>query len=273
MKRSKAKARTCPVCQFSTLTEKKFDLHVQESHGTDTGSFYVLHLLSNVRPTCACGCGSDTKWCGWQHGFSSVVKGHNARISSSFSDPVCAAKMAEKREKGYREGKYSVWNKGLTGNDDERIRAMHTKASATVTQRYLDGDAVSWWKSDPEKACAAAEKISATKKENFRIGKTVPWSKGLTKQEDERLQRCSERISASTSRREWGVRFTPEEVREKLSSVNFLMVTDEKEYRSYRAQLLEFECRSCGHKQEKTLRGLVNAPYCSNCNPAPPSKG
>ncbi len=113
----------CPLCDFTTKHEKRFNIHLFESHQiTDTQQFYDEHILKSSRPQCACGCGQHQKWYGMKKGYASkFVMGHNARIYTSFTNKTTIEKMKLTRADGLKSGRIKIWNAGLTKETDERL--------------------------------------------------------------------------------------------------------------------------------------------------------
>jgi hypothetical protein len=96
---SQYKTCQCPFCSFSSKQEKRFYAHLHDEHSvTDVQELYVKHVLLGVAVLCGCGCGQVPTWNGWKHGFTSkFLRGHNASIETSFTDPEVIKKSVAKR--------------------------------------------------------------------------------------------------------------------------------------------------------------------------------
>jgi len=150
------KAIVCYICSKQYKQEKRFLVHLNTDHEiSDYESKYVDLYLDGIVPTCQCSseCSEPIKWAGWKKGYlSKYVRGHNARIDSCFADKTVQAKMIAKRAQGYKDGKYKVWNDGLTKNTDERVFKSAKKTSETYTKKAEAGEILDWRIKDPVKA-------------------------------------------------------------------------------------------------------------------------
>jgi len=262
----------CQLCAKDFGQEVGFLRHVADVHGLqpDEELYVTWTLVPAVKPTCACGCGQVVKWNGWKKGYTSkYLRGHNAASDTVFADPVRAKEFAEKRAKGYADGKYSSWNKGLTKENDPRIQVIADKISASLIEGYASGSIVDWHALDPDKARAAVAKQSATKAARFASGELVPWNKGETKETNPIIAAAAVKIAAQYTRPNAGARIKLDQVKERIDAHadKFTAVSDLSEYTTRRVARLKFRCTVCGTEQSKSLAMLEECPVCFTCHP------
>jgi len=229
MPRSSIKIQ-CPKCKFSCDHERKFINHLQSEHkiSGDLDSYLDIHYGGKIQ-RCDCGCGERLTWSGWKRGFSSrFLRGHNARVKSSFDDKNLQRKMADKRRSGYRSGKYKVWNDGLTKETDERVRRSSEKAGKTTRDQYENEGRVPWQIKDPDRW----EKIRDRCQSKFRL---------TTDEILERIDRLP---------------------------LNVEVISDlDREYKKRQTTLIQFKCLDCSNYFEKTLKNIEDTPRCFSCYP------
>jgi hypothetical protein len=179
------KVVVCPLCSLKFKQEKRFYEHLLSKHSIDDPEkLYIERECGGKAPTCQCSddCNEALKWSGWKHGYTSkFVRGHNAKIQSSFKDPEFHKKASEKRVKGYADGTLKSWNDGLTKETDERIASSAKKIKNTLNDGYRTGRLVDWRLNNPKKAREVASKISHTKKRLFASGALKSWNEGTAK--------------------------------------------------------------------------------------------
>lgn len=181
---------SCPLCEEKFKQEKKFFSHCLEQHNvSDVEELYVNTFLAGQRPTCGCGCGTLMKWLGWREGYNSkFVRGHNAIVETCFSNPEKMSEIVAKRIKGYSEGKFSTWNKGLTKETSEKIKQSAEKAQKTLQENYASGQYVSWQTGLTKETNESLRKSSETKKQKLKTGESKVWNQGLTKESKGQLE-------------------------------------------------------------------------------------
>src|SRR3990167_888953 len=268
---------SCPFCTFTSKHEKKLYKHLESKHSIiDVEMCYVTHVLKqSSKPSCACSddCNETINWAGWKKGYQATyVRGHNARVYTAFANPDVIQAATQKRVQGYAEGKYAVWNAGLTKETDERIASSSQKISKTLNEGYASGRIIDWHVKDPQKAISAQAKMSKTKKQNHASGKTVPWNKGLTASTDPRMRKIGNSISVVYDNREAGRRLSMDELTQRAIELKGVkMLTPLEEYRSKHSQQLEFKCLKCERKYTALLRQAEGFPLCRVCHPRPPT--
>ena len=259
----------CPVCkEFASKQKKKFYNHLLESHGLDPEEAYIKFELFGKEFTCSCGCGCRPKWNGWSEGYTSYIRGHNARISSAFSDPAVTKRCVEKRMKSYRAGKYRVWSTGLTKENSETLRASAEKKSKTLLDGYRSGRIVSWQKGLTKDTDSRLARMSQTKREMFNSGSLVSWNEGLTKETDSRVAVAAKKISTKYKERLAGKRLSPGIVRERIELSGFTLL--EEDYINKRESMLVVKCNVCDTVQNRTLYSLEKSFGCFTCKPKEP---
>lgn len=263
---------SCPLCDLQSKQEARFYSHLLAVHSVDDPeACYVQHVLGGIRPTCQCssGCPEPILWKGWKKGYTSrYVRGHNARIDTVFGRPEFVEQSVKKRLQGFAEGRYRVWNDGLTKETDDRVAAMSVKIGGTLNEGYASGRLVDWRVGNPEKAADAARKISMTQKDRYARRAIVTWNDGLTKETNASLLRASQKISLRYERRSAGRRMTIDELVEramKLDGIELLTPTDD--YRNMYSQKLLFRCLMCGVEIAKTFSAMETTPRCFACHP------
>ncbi len=264
---------SCPKCHETFGQETRFLSHLTIVHGIDDYLALYLEIYhKNIHLTCCCSqqCQEKLPWSGWKKGFvSKYTRGHNARIDSAYLNPDKQREMAKKRSDGYASGQYSVWNKGLTKETSEKVAAASVTISATLQEGYSSGRFSDWRKSDPEKAKAAAGKMSVTKKEMFADGVLVPWNLGLTKETNSSIMSATKKIKARYEKPDAGRRIKSRELETRINihSDKFRLVSLLEDYRTRRVDRLKFLCKKCGAEQMKSLAMLEESPVCFSCSP------
>ena len=117
-----------------TRCERKFEklvslsIHFRSAHESTAKQLYVELYCEGVEPTCACGCGEETKFHSIKTGFSEYKWGHASRINNNWGHNKSAIENAKKeRNKLLMQGKIQIWNKGLTKETDERVATYTEK--------------------------------------------------------------------------------------------------------------------------------------------------
>ena len=263
----------CPKCEASFGQEIKFISHLTTAHEIDDPErFYAEIFLDGKTPTCACSheCEIPIPWSCWKKGYTSkYARGHNARVESTYSSPERQAEFAVKRRAGYAAGKYVVWNKGLSKESDERVKAQAAAIAKSLNEGYSSGSIVDWRVDNEEKALSVAKKCSETKKQMYADGIIESWNKGKTKLTDERLKLISDKIAQKyINNPEMGNRIKQKNLKNRLEKYpNFALASDINDYKKRRVDRLTFKCNTCGNLQEKSLAMLEDTPICFSCHP------
>ncbi len=264
----------CPKCELSFGQESRFYEHLKNSHNiSDTLALYLETFYGSEHPRCRCSsaCDSTLSWAGWKKGFTSnYVRGHNAKVSSVYLDKSRQSEFAQKRKEGYASGQYSVWNKGLTKENSEKVAKMSAAISSTLQAGYSSGRIVDWREADPVMASSAAAKCSATKKIKFEAGELKSWNVGLTKHDHPSLMIVSKKISEyrknCTDPRRYDLSALIEIIEPILKENELELITPLDEYKN-KYQRLTFSCKTCCSTMEKNLMMLKSCPRCFSCQP------
>jgi hypothetical protein len=112
----------CLYCDKEFADFRKLSRHAVRAHNTGCDRFYVDYYLNGVWPSCKCGCGKPVVWAYAVKGFRSFVQGHQSRVHNNWGHNKTARKKSiDTRRERFASGEISVWNKGLTC-DDERVK-------------------------------------------------------------------------------------------------------------------------------------------------------
>lgn len=257
----------CPIagCGFSSRQEKKLIDHVSSSHDLDPEALYIDHVLAGAAPVCGCGCGSKPAWLGWKAGHSKLLRGHNARIYTAFSNPEIIKKCVISRIEGHQDGRHQPWNTGLSTANDPRLAASREKASKTLKELYSSGKLTSWQTGLCAENDPRLRKSSETKKANFASGVTKSWNKGLTKETNEALSSAAQKISIAYNKRLMGKRLSSDEIETRIDTIGFDLVDDN--YKSRKGSHLSVRCRKCHGIQQRTLYSIESTEKCFLCSP------
>lgn len=263
----------CPSCESTFAQESRFLDHLTDAHGiVDHLQLYLDTFCGGVHRTCECSpsCTEKLTWSGWKKGFvSKFIRGHNARVDSVYLDADRQSEFATKRSIGYRDGRYSVWNTGLTKDTSDKLAAIAKKISISLAAAHASGSIVDWRGVDPERAASVAATISKKKKAAYASGECVPWNVGLTKENNASLASASKKISERYDLPEAGRRLGPEELftRIDVHADKFRLVSSIDDYRRRRVERMTFVCVNCGAEQQKSLAMLEESPICFSCKP------
>lgn len=263
----------CSKCDETFGQESGFLKHLTDVHTIENHLQHYLDIhFDGVHPTCSCSetCQEKLSWAGWKKGFTSkYVRGHNARVDSVYLNPDKQVEFAQKRSEGYKQGKYSVWNSGLTKQSSEKVAAASAKISSSLKEGYDTGKITDWHVLNPEKAIQVAKKVSETKKRMYASGELVPWNLGLTKDVNNSLLKSSISISENYKNNldASAKRLSPDEVESRINETGiFDLLSNPKEYRN-KYQKLRLKCRNCRSIQLKNMMMIEATPICHVCHP------
>lgn len=263
----------CSKCDETFGQESRFLEHLTDVHSIENHLQHYLDIhFDGVHPTCSCNeaCQEKLNWMGWKKGFTSkYVRGHNARVDSVYLNPDKQVEFAQKRSEGYKQGKYSVWNSGLTKQSSEKVAAASVKISSSLKEGYDTGKITDWHVLNPEKAIQVAKKVSETKKRRYASGELVPWNLGLTKDVSNSLLKSSISISENYKNNldASAKRLSPDEVESRINETGiFDLLSNPKEYRN-KYQKLRLKCRNCQSIQLKNMMMIEATPVCHVCHP------
>ena len=128
----------CPCCDYHNTDLNSLRIHCSKKHKLSSKDLYInLFIGDNPIPTCACGCGQETRFKTLQLGFNNIVKGHNARIDNPYTRKDIQKKSQATRRQMWKDGEIKTWCEGKTKESDPRIAAMSKKISKTIRSNKL----------------------------------------------------------------------------------------------------------------------------------------
>lgn len=186
---------TCKECNREFKSLDSLRRHRKQKHDVNAEQTYIDYMLNGVNPKCKCGCNEKPKYLGIDTGFSEYIRGHAARINNNWGHNKKALdKSHATQKKMHEDGILTVWNKGLT-IDDERVRdnitktmsnpergANISKALSGVEKSEEHKDSISKaavirWANQEERDKQASRLIANLIKNNYRNKKTKLESK------------------------------------------------------------------------------------------------
>lgn len=133
----------CSECDFQIENINSLRIHASKKHGISSEDLYIQVVLKGIKPTCECGCGSDTKFNGLVNGYSKFAWGHASKVNNNWGHNKEAFKKSLiTRRKMWENGEIQGWCKGLT-KEDPRIASiiekMNTPERSKKISRSLTG--------------------------------------------------------------------------------------------------------------------------------------
>lgn len=120
----------CKECDLEFESLDSLRRHRSQKHGINAKQTYIDYILNGEEPKCKCGCGYKTNFLSIDKGFVDYIRGHAARVNNNWGhNPEANRKSHETQKKMYSDGSLSIWNKGLT-IDDDRVRDNINKIMA-----------------------------------------------------------------------------------------------------------------------------------------------
>lgn len=127
---------TCPSadCTYQNESLNSLRIHCQKKHKLPSADMIVAVLHNGVWPLCECGCGEKLKYKNFASGFGRLKRGHINRIPghNTFHQPGSSEKMSATLRRRYANDEIQPWNKGLTGETDQRLVDYGKKCSVTI---------------------------------------------------------------------------------------------------------------------------------------------
>lgn len=113
----------CKICNQKLKNAQSLSAHCRTKHKMTSEDVYIEYFLNGVRPTCTCGCGETPNYLGIYKGFVKYIQGHASRINNNWGHNTEALRKShETQKKMYESGELVVWNKGLTKENDDRVK-------------------------------------------------------------------------------------------------------------------------------------------------------
>jgi hypothetical protein len=145
----------CPDCEFEIKNINSLRIHASKKHNASSEDLYIKVILQGNKPTCACGCGSETKFNGLVTGYSKFVWGHASKVNNNWGhNKEAFEKSLVTRRKMWENGEIQGWCKGLT-KEDPRIAAIVEKMNTPERSQKISKSLTGKTKSESHK-----EKIS-----------------------------------------------------------------------------------------------------------------
>ena len=112
----------CEICDKEFKSLWGLSSHSVQKHDSKPKDLYIKHKLNGDKPTCKCGCGEQPNFLGVRKGFNDFIRGHSSRVNNNWGHNESAQKKSkETLKKKYERGQLTIWNKGLTKDDDSRL--------------------------------------------------------------------------------------------------------------------------------------------------------
>ena len=150
----------CKECGELYNTLDSLRRHRVQKHNVNSEQTYIDYVLNGVKPICKCGCGLSTNFLSIEKGFVEYIRGHSSKIKNNWGhNPEAIKKSHETQKKMYESGELTIWNKGLT-IEDERVKKNVEQALANPNR----GKNISLGLSGVAKSEAHKLKLSKTAK-------------------------------------------------------------------------------------------------------------
>lgn len=179
----------CGMCDFSSKRITTVEEHIFNVHQLTAQQLWDQKNSGPI--VCRCGCGKPTKWINWKMGYSSMLKGHNANIVAVYGEEK--AKEISDRRIAKLKGR-TGWAKGLTSENDERIKNRAKKTSIGRKNAFTEGKISAWNKGLTKDTDLRIEAAASALKEQFANGTRVQWHKGLLSSTDDRVRKKNENL-------------------------------------------------------------------------------
>ena len=180
----------CKICESEFETIDSLRRHNSQKHNVNAEQTYIDYVLSGVRPICKCGCGETTNFLSIEKGYVDYIRGHAARVNNNWGhNPEAIKKSHDTQKKMHQSGELTIWNKGLT-IDDERVKDNIEKIMSNPNRgeniskklKYVPKSkehkeniqkaAILRWKNEDEREKQSYRLISHLIKNNYRNPKT-----------------------------------------------------------------------------------------------------
>ena len=178
----------CKLCDFKTDSQISLSKHTGFKHGLKFPEYLVKVKYNGIKPTCACGCGIETRYeasiadfCKCKHGHQSRLEGHWGDLKDSKK----AEKISKTRKSKFKSGEYDYVVKAIKkGRKDPKLGKKISKGAKGVPKPKPDGFGVG-----RKHSKATKEKMSNTAK-----GKWITGDIGKRKQYSSKLEKTFENI-------------------------------------------------------------------------------
>lgn len=93
----------CLECKRECKNTKSLGVHLSKTHKMKHEIYTLKHTHNNIKPTCLCGCGKETRWSTTHHKFMTYRSGHNEGQFSATNQPKFTKEQIEYRNSRIRK--------------------------------------------------------------------------------------------------------------------------------------------------------------------------
>jgi Rps23 Pro-64 3,4-dihydroxylase Tpa1-like proline 4-hydroxylase len=123
----------CKLCDKKFESIDSLRKHYGRVHKIPSQQFYDEFVLKGEIPKCKCGCGETPKFIRFEKGYNEWIRGHIARVKNNWGHNQTAIDNSSKtRREQFNNGERTVWNAGLTKEDDLRIAEYGKKGGTSI---------------------------------------------------------------------------------------------------------------------------------------------
>lgn len=128
----------CTNCESQYDKLISLSVHYRKVHNGTAKQLRIDLFHGGKQPTCACGCGTPTKFMSIEKGFTEYAWGHQAKVKNNWGHNEEARVKSLKKRRD--EGLWSKdpWNRGKTKEDDTRLADAGKKISERHGERYSE---------------------------------------------------------------------------------------------------------------------------------------
>jgi len=139
----------CKICSKEFGSIESLCKHYGRMHKVPSQQFYDEFVLGGNVPKCKCGCGETPSFNGFTKGYKEWVRGHISRIKNNWGhNETAIEKSAQTRREQFENGERTVWNDGLTKENDVRVKLYSEKGSGTIRNNIDEINRRSEWLRD-----------------------------------------------------------------------------------------------------------------------------
>lgn len=122
----------CPSCEVQYDKLISLSLHYRKVHSGTAKQLRIDLFHGGKEPTCACGCGTPTKFMSVEKGFSEYAWGHQAKVRNNWGHNDSARANSLKKRRDDSLWNKNPWNRDKTKEDDDRLAV----AGKTLKERH-----------------------------------------------------------------------------------------------------------------------------------------
>ena len=129
--RQKNNSYQCKICNTNVVSSQSFSRHLTSKHNIGLEDYYIKYIHNDKVGICKCGCGNKTTFKNIDSGFNDYIIRHS---------PVWNKGLTKDNDTRLKNIYYNwvPWNKNLTKNDDARIKKQiisFTKTNTDVVKK------------------------------------------------------------------------------------------------------------------------------------------